>query len=232
MTAIIVDDEHPGREEMKYLLRTYEDIDIVGVCSSAKEAGVFIEKFKPDVAFLDITMPEKDGFQLLTEIVFIPLIVFVTAHEQYALRAFEHSAIDYLLKPVNQHRLTKTIEKLRLLLSRNTHKSRNLFLRDGDRYHVVAASNVDVVESYGNYIKIHFNEKVIVQPFQFTRFIKGFALNALCQISRTTAINLDRVTDVIQEGRYLKLTVNGKIYSCSARRLASVKALLEGRSEK
>ncbi len=123
--CIIVDDEMPAREELKYLLQEFESIQVIGEATHGEEALVLNKKLKPDLMFLDIQMPKISGIDVAHKMIkdeHIPLIVFVTAFEEYAIKAFEVNAIDYILKPISKERLQKNIEKVI-----NTHK-----LRKGD----------------------------------------------------------------------------------------------------
>lgn len=116
ITCIIVDDEQPARDELRYLLSGYEDIDVVGDAESVGKALDLINRVSPDLVFLDIQMPGKTGFdliKLLSNRTRIPLFVFVTAYDNYAVKAFEKSAIDYLLKPLSEKRLTLTVDRVR-----------------------------------------------------------------------------------------------------------------------
>ncbi len=119
MRALIVDDEIHAREEMEVLLAETGEFTIVGKCANAFEAIQAIYREKPDVVFLDIQMPMVNGFELLSMIdeKVMPLIVFVTAYDEYALKAFEENALDYLLKPVDKERLAKTVRRLKTMLS-------------------------------------------------------------------------------------------------------------------
>ncbi|MFT9494058.1 LytR/AlgR family response regulator transcription factor [Anaerosolibacter sp.] len=122
MRCIIVDDEAPAREEIKYLLQKYSDIEIVGEADDGKQACELIVKVKPDVLFLDIQMRGMSGFDVASELYkqeIYPLIVFITAYDQYAIKAFEINAIDYLLKPISDERLSSTIERIQNTQKRN-----------------------------------------------------------------------------------------------------------------
>jgi two-component system, LytTR family, response regulator len=228
ITAIIVDDERPAREEMKYLLSDHGDIDVVGICSSPTEAKTLIEKFKPMVAFLDITMPGEDAFEMLADMRFIPLVVFVTAHHEHALKAFDHSAIDYLLKPVNPDRLARTLQKIRSLLNGNTQLPKHLFLKDGNNYHVVDYTAIDAIESYGNYVKIHHNNQVIVQPFTLREIASWLDQTIFMQISRHAIVNLHRVSAIKQQGRQLYLVMGALQFVCAVRKASKLKERLKG----
>jgi two-component system LytT family response regulator len=115
MTALIVDDESPSREDLKALLTAHPDIEVVGECTNALEGIAQIHRLRPDVVFLDIQMPRVSGLEMvgMIEASALPRIVFVTAYDEYALKAFEEHAADYLLKPIDPQRLAKTLQWLR-----------------------------------------------------------------------------------------------------------------------
>ena len=168
MKAIIIDDERLARQELKNLLAAYPEIQIVGEAANAEQAAVEIEKLNPDVIFLDIQMPGKNGFELLEEISGVPEVVFVTAYDEYAIRAFEVNALDYLLKPVQPARLAETVKKIfnkesieqseinppTYLLSDKD----QVFVKDGDKCWFVKLSDVRLLESEGNYVRVHFDK--------------------------------------------------------------------------
>lgn len=166
ISTIIVDDEKLAREGLKSLLKELPDIQIVAEAENVDEALDLIEKFKPQLVFLDIQMPEKNGFELLEELIETPAIIFTTAYDEYALKAFEVNALDYLLKPIEKDRLTdavakakKQIEELKLEQLRNKllpHEK--VFLRDGDKCWYIHLSEIRLIESAGNYAKIYFDK--------------------------------------------------------------------------
>ncbi|MBL7890254.1 MAG: response regulator transcription factor [Bacteroidetes bacterium] len=168
MKAIIIDDERLARQELKNLLSAYSEIQIVGEANNAEAAVEQIKQLKPDVIFLDIQMPGKNGFELLEEISGVPEVVFVTAYDEYAIRAFEVNALDYLLKPVQPNRLGETIKKL--LNKDSSEKSENkeqtqalndddqVFVKDGDKCWFVKLSDIRLFESEGNYVRVHFDK--------------------------------------------------------------------------
>ncbi|WP_130807556.1 LytR/AlgR family response regulator transcription factor [Senegalia massiliensis] len=127
LKVLVVDDELPAREEIKYLLEKYDDIDIIYEANNGIIAFDLIQKFEPDIIFLDINMPKISGIELADKIINtkntkIPLIVFITAYDEYAIKAFELNAIDYLLKPIGENRLEKTLKKIRENLKLNDEK--------------------------------------------------------------------------------------------------------------
>ena len=167
MRAIIIDDERLARKELKSLLKDYHEIEIVDECASPEEALKSIEKHNPDLLFLDIQMPEKTGFDLLQELDKSPKVVFVTAFDEYAVKAFEVNALDYLMKPVDPERLKETMAKVlsediedeelydvpdRGILSSND----QIFIKDGEKCWFIHLKDVRMFESEGNYVRIYF----------------------------------------------------------------------------
>ncbi|MEO8761691.1 MAG: response regulator [Bacteroidia bacterium] len=163
MKAIIVDDERLARQELKTMLAEHKDIEIIAECANANEAKEKINSLKPDVVFLDIQMPGKNGLELVQELNPLPEIIFITAHDEYALRAFEINALDYLLKPVQPERLAETLKKLYLKEEDTVEEFRTIltdedqvFLKDGERCWFVKLANVRLFESEGNYVRVFF----------------------------------------------------------------------------
>lgn len=173
MKAIIVDDERLARKELRTLLATYHEIDIAEECTNAEEAKEAILKHNPDIIFLDIQMPGKSGFDLLNELDKTPKIIFVTAYDEYAIKAFEVNALDYLLKPVNSERLNEAIQKALknnqpILQTKEDYEKNNykqklgendqIFIKDGEKCWFVSLKDIRMFESEGNYVRVYFND--------------------------------------------------------------------------
>lgn len=164
MKAIIIDDERLARQELKNLLAVHKEIDVVAECANAEQAKEKIAEINPDVIFLDIQMPGKTGLELLEDISVLPEVVFVTAYDEYAIRAFEINALDYLLKPVQPQRLAETIKKL---LNKEVgekqendtplNESDQVFVKDGEKCWFVSLQNIRLFESEGNYVRVYFD---------------------------------------------------------------------------
>lgn len=166
--AIIIDDERLARNELKKLLSEYPEIEVVDEAANVDEGIQKIEVHNPDLIFLDIQMPGKTGFDLLRELNHTPEVIFTTAYDEYALRAFEVNALDYLLKPIEPKRLADAIHKLeeeeeiseqegavstnRSLLS----ETDQVFVKDGERCWFVKLGEIRLFESVGNYAKVYF----------------------------------------------------------------------------
>ncbi|MFC5626649.1 LytR/AlgR family response regulator transcription factor [Algoriphagus winogradskyi] len=171
MRAIVIDDERLARKELITLLNQLESVEVVGEAVNVDDAKEKIDQLNPDVIFLDIQMPEKTGFELLEELDNVPHVIFTTAYDEYALKAFQVNALDYLLKPIEPKRLEEAITKLQSKIegyskSEESTSSQNqkkltledqVFVKDGDRCWFVRLSNVRLFESDGNYIKVYFD---------------------------------------------------------------------------
>ncbi|HEX7457404.1 MAG TPA: response regulator [Ginsengibacter sp.] len=170
--AIIIDDERLARNELKKLLQEFPDVEVIGEAANANEGIEKIESLNPDLVFLDIQMPGKSGFDMLTQIERAPHVIFVTAYDEYALKAFEVNALDYLMKPVEPKRLADALLKVKQkdeeeLLSYNNrgllHENDQVFVKDGERCWFVKLSDVRLFESVGNYAKVFFgNNKPLI----------------------------------------------------------------------
>jgi len=167
MKALIIDDERLARTELKRLLASFKEINVVGEAVNADDALEKIQELKPDLLFLDIQMPGKTGFDMLEELDAVPTVIFVTAYDEYALKAFEYNALDYLLKPIEPKRLEETVNKLIEKKRKKTiseldkdflSESDQVFVKDGEKCWFVKLENVRLFESEGNYVRIYFGE--------------------------------------------------------------------------
>lgn len=165
LKVILIDDERLARNELKRLLQEFPDIEVIGEATNADEGIEKIETLNPDVIFLDIQMPGKNGFEMLTELEKSPHVIFVTAYDEFALKAFDVNALDYLMKPVEPKRLADAILKVKQkdeedLLSYNSRgvlsEHDQVFVKDGERCWFIKLSEVRLFESVGNYAKVFF----------------------------------------------------------------------------
>ncbi|MBL7725651.1 MAG: response regulator [Chitinophagaceae bacterium] len=168
MKAIIIDDERLARLELRKLLQEFPEIEVIDEAVNAEEAISKIETAQPDLIFLDIQMPGKTGFDMLAELDKTPHVIFTTAHHEFALKAFEVNALDYLMKPVEPKRLADAIQKLQLSESKEVRteteyvnnsiltENDQVFVKDGERCWFVKLSDIRLFESVGNYAKVFF----------------------------------------------------------------------------
>jgi two-component system LytT family response regulator len=167
--TIIVDDERLARNELKKLLQVHPDIEVIEEATNVEDGLKKIEQFSPELIFLDIQMPGKTGFDLLAELEKIPKVIFTTAYDEYAIKAFEVNALDYLLKPIEPKRLADAINKLQDELQKEKSGTNGIFTRgsltendqvfvkDGERCWFVKLGEIRLFESVGNYAKVYFS---------------------------------------------------------------------------
>ncbi len=168
MRAIIIDDERLARTELRKLLQDYPEVEVVDEAANADEGMNKIDTLQPDLVFLDIQMPGKTGFDMLSELERAPHVIFTTAYDEYALKAFEVNALDYLLKPIEPKRLADAMQKLHIAETKENHvvpenfnqsiltESDQVFVKDGERCWFVKLSDIRLFESVGNYAKVFF----------------------------------------------------------------------------
>jgi len=168
MKTLIIDDSRLARNELKRLLKEFDNVQIVGEAASADEAKEKINELKPDLIFLDIQMPGKNGFELLEELEVLPEVIFSTAYDEHALKAFEYNALDYLVKPVQKQRLAGSVSKVydKIKKRENEHNSNQegiltindqVFVKDGERCWFVQLAEIRLFEVSGNYTTVYFD---------------------------------------------------------------------------
>jgi two-component system, LytTR family, response regulator len=174
--AIIIDDERLARNELRKLLEMHPEVEIIAEATNANEGIEKINELQPDLIFLDIQMPGKTGFDMLNELEKSPAIIFTTAYDEFAIKAFEFNALDYLLKPVEPKRLSDALHKMEgsddkdYGSSESNHVNRGVlsdndqvFVKDGERCWFVKLSDIRLFESVGNYAKVYFsNNKPLI----------------------------------------------------------------------
>ncbi len=164
MKILVVEDSRLARVELKQQLSTISNIQLLGECENIDQAQSAIEQEFPDVLLLDINMPGGSGFELLEKLEKVPLVIFTTAYSEYAVKSFEYDALDYLLKPITESRLTHALEKAKLRLEEMEKQDSSLnndsqfFVKDGDKFWFIKLRQVQLFESVGNYTKVYFEE--------------------------------------------------------------------------
>jgi two-component system, LytTR family, response regulator len=165
--AIIIDDESLAIAELEMMLKPFPEIEIIGKSERAAEAVILVNELNPDLIFLDINMPGMNGFELLEDLEEVPEVIFVTAYDEHAIKAFEINALDYLLKPVNPARLAEALKRLEKKAEKKAGKEsserlsmeKRIFIKDGEKCYFVPVSDIFLLESEGNYVKVHFEDK-------------------------------------------------------------------------
>lgn len=203
MKALVIDDERLARKELIKLLDEFATMNVIGEAANADEAIELIEKHNPDILFLDIQMPDKTGFELLEMLDNVPQVIFTTAYDEYALKAFEVNALDYLLKPIDPSRLKESIEKLVIVEPKSDKKDLKMlglqdqvFVKDGDKCWFVKLENVRYFESDGNYIKVFFDNVRPMIHKSLNALDEKLSDRDFFRASRKHIINLSWVEDI------------------------------------
>ena len=210
MRTLIVDDERLARNELKRLLEPYTKIEIIGEAANAEEALVMIDELQPELLFLDIQMPGKNGFELLSSIEGkTPEVIFTTAYDEYAIKAFEYNALDYLLKPIDTERLKDTIhrieenqlqpeistggaERAEKVLGEND----QVFVKDGEKCWFVKLGKIRLFESMGNYVRLHFDDQKPLVLKSLNNLEERLEPNTYFRANRKHIINLQWIEKI------------------------------------
>ena len=200
MRALIVDDERLARVELLRLLAAHPEVEIAGEARNAGEATQLIARLHPDLLLLDVQMPDADGFDMLGRLDAAPAVIFTTAFDHYALRAFEVSALDYLVKPIAAERLAAAIAKAAQRItptdSQRLGAGRKIFVRDGERCWFVALEDIVVMESEGNYTQLSFGGNRPMLPRSLAALEERLDPELFFRANRRQIINLRHVTSI------------------------------------
>jgi two-component system, LytTR family, response regulator len=224
ITALVIDDEKPAREEMIAALQAYSQIEIVEQCKNSTQALEAIERIKPDVIFLDIEMPPYSGMELVKKLNYIPEIIFCTAYNQFAIEAFEENALDYLLKPIQTDRLKKAIDKLVKKVDENVSKdlsSKRLLLQNGSQYYLTNLAEIYLIEAQGNYIKYYFKDKQVLKLSTLKNVEEELPTAFFMKANRSQIINKNFITKIKDQGRTLSVLLQNDMEIQVSRNLTS-----------
>ena len=231
ITAIIVDDEPLARDAIRVRLEREPDIVIKGEATNGLDAVALIESVKPDIVFLDVKMPGLDGFAVIDRVsaVHLPIVVFVTAHDTFAIRAFETHALDYLLKPFTRERFASTLNRARIAVARagehETHERLvalldrehsggarpeaaatgrqpylvRLAVRRNGRITLVRVDDVEWIESSANYVRLHVGDTSHLARMTMTELEQRLDPSRFARVHRYTIVRIDCVKDIVQE---------------------------------
>jgi len=194
MKAIIVDDEGMARRELRRLLAVHPEMEIAGEARDADEAEALIRGEQPDLVFLDVQMPGATGFDLLERLDELPQIIFTTAYDEYALKAFDVNALDYLLKPIVPARLATALQKVRPRVT--PRRLEQVFVREGERCWLVRVADIFLLESEGNYTRIYFRQERPLVPRSLALLEERLDPACFFRADRARLINLKWVDQV------------------------------------
>ena len=214
--TLIVDDEPLARRRIRRMLARHPDVDVIGECANGREAVAAISEQRPALVFLDVQMPEVDGFAALgaLDLDEMPLVIFVTAYDQYALRAFEVHALDYLLKPFDRRRFDmamqrarsrlanersevsqRTIALLEELRAQQSHVER-MVIKAGGRAFFLKTDEIDWIEAEGKYVRLHVGRESYLVREAISQIEAQLDPKRFLRIHRSTIVNLDRVREL------------------------------------
>ncbi|MBL4861867.1 MAG: LytTR family transcriptional regulator DNA-binding domain-containing protein [Crocinitomicaceae bacterium] len=239
--AIIIDDEPLARSIVKEFLSKHKDIELVAECNNGYEGLKAIEQYKPDLLFLDIQMPKINGFEMLELIDDAPGVIFTTAFDEYAIKAFETSAIDYLLKPFTQERFNRSIDKWKKNTSRNQGKqqitetankqpdeNRRIVVKDSGDIKIIPIERVLFIEAYDDYVKIHTAEKYYLKKKTMNYYANTLEKKDFLRIHRSYIININSLTRVesFEKNSYRATLTNGTKIPISRSSYSGLKEIL------
>ena len=228
MRAVIVEDSRLARKELKELLKQHDEVELVGEAENVDSGYELIQKEQPDLLFLDINMPEKDGFELLEMLDVVPITIFTTAFDEYAIKSFEYNALDYLLKPVNAKRFALALEKAQTKLDGKKSSSNEgnrlsmdsqIFIKDGEACWLIKIGEISHFEIVGNYTRVFFQDKRPLLYKSLNQVEEKLPEDSFFRVNRQQIINTNYIDGVVPwfNGK-LKLTMrNGDEVEVSRR---------------
>ena len=238
MKTLIIDDERLARQELRSLLAGFPTIEIAGECNNAENAIKMINELHPDLIFLDIQMPGKNGFELLKELPEVPKVIFVSAYDEHAIRAFDVNALDYLLKPVQVERLQHAINKAMAdeeekpetpASSLPLTEEDQVFVKDGEKCWFVKLADIRLFESEGNYVRVFFegNRPLILRSLN--NLDERLNQKSFFRASRKHIINLkwvEKIENWFNGGLMVKLKGGGEQVEISRRQAAKFRDVM------
>ncbi|MCU1234684.1 MAG: response regulator receiver protein [Candidatus Solibacter sp.] len=212
MRAIIVDDEELARGYLRELLGAHPEIEIAAECGNGFEAVKAIGELRPDLVFLDVRMPKLDGFEVLELIdgEAMPRVIFVTAFDEYAMKAFDAQAVDYLLKPFSAERLAKALAKLgerRAPARPDGERRQRIVVKDGARVHVIPMGKLDYVEAQDDYVALHSEGKSYLKQQAIASVEAMLDPAVFVRIHRSAIVNLERVARIEPYGKESRVAI-------------------------
>jgi two-component system LytT family response regulator len=254
VSTVIADDERLARQKLLVLLNSEPHVKVVAECQDGRQTVAAIRNLRPDLLLLDIQMPDLDGFQVLREIPSeeMPVVIFTSAYDQYAVRAFEANALDYLLKPFDQERLHHAVEKARSELRKAhdreiTHRILNLLSQvksgppasaEPDSRLVIKANgrvvfldldSIEWVEAAANYVRLNVGKDSYLHRETISRVSERLDANHFVRIHRSTIVNVRKIKELIpvNSGEYVVVLKSGRELSCSRGYRAALQGIVE-----
>lgn len=198
--AVIVDDEELARAYLREMLQSHPEIEIVAECANGFDAVKAVNELSPSLLFLDVQMPKLDGFEVLELIDADPAVIFVTAYDQYAMRAFDAQAIDYLLKPFSAERFDRALDRAKGRAGKKpastTRRVDRIVVRDGAKIHVIPLDKLDYAEAQDDYVALHTEGKSYLKQQPIGELEAALDPARFVRIHRSAIVNLERVARI------------------------------------
>lgn len=210
--VLIIDDERGARQELLRMLKGYTQIMVLGEAADADQAEALIKSLRPDLIFLDIQMPGRSGFELLETLDHLPQVIFVTAFDEYAVKAFEVSAMDYLIKPVREERFAKAIGQAIERIGGNDEPS--VFVNEKGRYHLIKWKDIQLIESVENYVRLWFGKNQVLLKTSLNKLEENPDCRMFFRAARGQMFNMDFIKTILKEDNAMtvELTTGERIH--------------------
>lgn len=222
--ALIIDDEILARENIKNYLHSFKEIEIIGECANGFDGYKSIHEHQPDLVFLDIQMPKINGFEMLELIEEKPLIIFTTAFDEYALKAFETGAVDYLLKPFSKERFKKAVLKcltqsvteapkaVEEYTSDMPERQNRIVVKNANNIQIIPVEHIKYIEAYDDYVKIYTHEKKHVKSTTMNFLEKSLNSKLFIRVHRSYIINTNQLTKIepYKKNNYIAILKDGE----------------------
>lgn len=249
LRTVIVEDEKPAREKLSILLALETDVEIVAECENGAAAVEALKQTRPDMLLLDISLPDMDGFAVLNALPAndLPVVIFTTAYDQYAIRAFEAHALDYLLKPFDHQRLREALHRARLAVRTQTDRvltdrlltilqgaqkasaDRRFLVRSGGRVVFLAYDEVEWIEAAANYVRLHAGKSSYTLRGSIGSVATKLPSDQFVRIHRSTVVNARTIKELqpCNSGEFIVVLQSGKELSCSRGYAVELRRLIE-----
>lgn len=223
MKALIIDDEPLARMLVKEYLQQHPEIEVLAEAGDGFEGVKLINEMKPDVIFLDVQMPKLNGFELLELVQHFPKVIFTTAYDEYAIKAFENNALDYLLKPFSEERFGQAVAKLSLqqgiqvaerlvdFVPKHSEESSRIVIKNGTEIQIIPTSKVDFVEAYDDYVKIYVGEDFHLKKKTLSYYEQVLEKEQFVRIHRSFLLNTSKLTKIesYEKNSYIAILTSG-----------------------
>jgi two-component system, LytTR family, response regulator len=249
LRVLIVDDERPARDKLKILLSQESDIKVISECGNGTAALAALNELKPDLLLLDIQLPDTDGFSLLKALPSdkLPFVIFTTAYDQYAIKAFDAHALDYLLKPFDHERLKEALHRARLAIRTQNDRmltdrllkilqgansapvARRLLIRAGGRVVFLAYDEIEWIDAAANYVRVNAGKASYMLRGSIGTIAEKLPAEQFVRIHRSTVVNARMIKELhpCNSGEFIVVLRNGKELSCSRGYRAGLRNLIE-----